>query len=284
MTDPPRHPRRSVPVVILDAALAAYGRVRGSTAGVALTAMIVAVAVVVLVALLSGTDGAAPPAGQGSSPAAISPPSGGVPSSPEPGADPTPDPTPDPTGPVAEPTVPPALPYPPGPSLPEVAGGSGDHPAGPRSSRPGGARPTPRPGPSGPRPVPPPATPPGTPPATPPAAPSPCPEPLTARYAITAQGPGHSGYEVAVVLTNPGAIDVDGWALRFGFARATVPVIGLSGVKVTKHGLTRVLTPTGTTATVRAGRSVRVSFRVGGTTLLSPPTSCTIDGRPCAES
>jgi hypothetical protein len=292
MTEPSRRPRRTVPVLVLDAVLAAPGRLRRRavlTAGAAVLA-----AAVGLAAFLPGPDAATPPAGQGTPPAAVgSPPDGDGPTA-EPTLEPTPEPTPEPAAPP-EPGM-----FEPPRDEPDGSPGSraATHPTG---WRPGGSAGTPpRPGPADPttaRPTPSPTkptptrpphpTPAPTPPPTPRPTPTPKPTPpdrparLVAWYATTALARG--GYQVTVTIRNPGQVDVRGWMLRLTIPGARRPIVNVIGAEVTRHAAVLVFTPTAATKTVHAGRSVRVSFQVRGAKLhLDAPTACTIDGRPCA--
>jgi hypothetical protein len=76
---------------------------------------------------------------------------------------------------------------------------------------------------------------------------------------------------------------VRGWVLRLTIPDARRPIVKVTGADVSRHAAIRVFTPTDATRTVRAGRTVRVTFQVRGAKLhAAAPTACTINGRPCA--
>lgn len=109
------------------------------------------------------------------------------------------------------------------------------------------------------------------------------PKPLAARYATTEGGQALLvGYRATVTVTNPGATAVRGWRVTVTLPRKTLTVAEVSGAVAKQDGTTWTFTPAESTTTVPPGGSIQVSFRVGGATLAdAAPTGCTIDGRAC---
>jgi hypothetical protein len=271
MTEPTRRPRRSVPVVILDAALGAVARVRAVAARpsvwVALGAVVAAGALLAVIFALVGARHGPAPLGIGNSPTTEPTPATGEtpgtdPAEPAPGA-------PVPTGAAA----PGSRANPPGPLRPAGGPAGGVGGAAPVYN----AAPTPRPA-DPPGAAPPPAAPP--PAAPPPAAPQPV--PLTARYAA-AKAEGLLGYHATVTITNPGGASVSGWLLVVKLPATALTMSDVSGATASRSGSTWTFTPTSDTRTVPAGESVRVRYLVRDAPLLSgAPRACTIDGARCS--
>jgi hypothetical protein len=243
MTDMRQRMRRTLPVIILDAALAVVAALHSGhlpwsgkvgkrrAAAIWMTAAgaaAVAGTITLVVGFLHSPGGLAPL---------------GVASPPPPAA--------------IEP--PPSRPSP-SPSTQPGVDGIGASPAVPRTPGPSTTPPV-----SGP-----PTTPPGT------------PAPLTARYAPTQGGQALLSYRATVTIANPGARPTAGWLLTITLPRPTLTITDVSGATVRQDDSTWTFTPDAGTAAVPAGGTMQISFQVRGATLVSAaPTACTIDGRPC---
>ena len=108
--------------------------------------------------------------------------------------------------------------------------------------------------------------------------------PLTARYAATEGGTGLLSYRAGVTISNPGPIATEGWQLTLQLPRPTLTIARVSGATASQDGKVWTFVPDATTGTVAAGGSVLVSFEVRGATLLAAaPEDCRIDDRQCAS-
>jgi hypothetical protein len=116
----------------------------------------------------------------------------------------------------------------------------------------------------------------GSSPRRPPAAPT----ALTARYAT--EESTLVNYIGSVAIANPGRATTVGWTVTITLPRQTLTVGAVAGAKVRRDGANWIFEPDQSTRQVPAGGSVRLRFRVDGTTVGSTPTACTIDGHPCA--
>jgi hypothetical protein len=133
-------------------------------------------------------------------------------------------------------------------------------------------------------------TPAGTPTSAPPGIPDPSVSPsppqtrpaqpaLTASYSTTNRtGPGPIGYHVMVSVSNPGNSPITGWQVVFGLPPGQ-SVSKVAGVDYHQNDTQVTFTPKDATSTVNPGQTQSFKFDVTGSE--EPPTSCTINGRPC---
>ncbi|QGN45573.1 cellulose binding domain-containing protein [Micromonospora sp. WMMD558] len=132
---------------------------------------------------------------------------------------------------------------------------------------------------SGPSRTPPPASPSATPaPSSAPAAP-PAPVALTAAFAVT--DTALLSYRAAVTIGNPGSGPVPGWTLVITLPEESLHVTAVEGARASRDGANWTFVPDGPGGQVPGQGSLRVSFRVSGSSVSSLPTACTIDGAAC---
>ncbi|MEU5907275.1 cellulose binding domain-containing protein [Micromonospora sp. NPDC047467] len=88
-------------------------------------------------------------------------------------------------------------------------------------------------------------------------------------------------YGAAVTVRNPGPVPSARWTLAITLPRESLRVSSVEGAQVTHDGPVWTFVPDGGTGQVPGGASVRVTFRVNGSTVGAAPTACTIDGVSC---
>ncbi|MGI5520172.1 cellulose binding domain-containing protein [Micromonospora sp. CA-259024] len=135
----------------------------------------------------------------------------------------------------------------------------------------------------------PPAATPAT-PATPTPEPSttPSPTPTTASPTLTALRADFAiadnallSYGAAVTISNPGPVPVPQWKLAVTLPRESLRVSSVEGAQVSQDGAVWTFVPVEGAGQVPGNASVRVTFRVNGSTVGSTPKACTIDGTAC---
>ncbi|MGQ5261375.1 cellulose binding domain-containing protein [Micromonospora sp. ZYX-F-536] len=137
------------------------------------------------------------------------------------------------------------------------------------------------------RPTPPPATPTAEPSTSTHASPpstastaSPTPAPLRADFAIAENA--LLSYGAAVTISNPGPVPVTEWTLVVTLPRDSLRVSSVEGARASQDGAVWTFVPDGSAGQVPGSASVRVTFRVNGSTVGSAPTACTVNGAACA--
>ncbi|MFF0370003.1 MULTISPECIES: cellulose binding domain-containing protein [unclassified Micromonospora] len=136
------------------------------------------------------------------------------------------------------------------------------------------------------RPVPPQATaaPPTPEPSTSTTAPTPVTAPptpaaLRADFAIAENA--LLSYGAAVTISNPGEAPVARWKLAITLPRESLRVSSVEGATASQDGAVWTFVPDGSAGQVPGSASVRVTFRVNGSSIGSTPTACTIDEVAC---
>ncbi|MET8353144.1 cellulose binding domain-containing protein [Micromonospora sp. NPDC005206] len=136
------------------------------------------------------------------------------------------------------------------------------------------------------RPVPPQATaaPPTPEPSTSTTAPTPVTAPptpaaLRADFAIAENA--LLSYGAAVTISNPGEAPVARWKLAITLPRESLRVSSVEGATASQDGAVWTFVPDGSAGQVPGSPSVRVTFRVNGSSIGSTPTACTIDEVAC---
>ncbi|MEU4623316.1 cellulose binding domain-containing protein [Actinoplanes sp. NPDC023801] len=110
------------------------------------------------------------------------------------------------------------------------------------------------------------------------------PVPLTAGYTTTPYVVGLLGYRTEVTVANPGVASRTGWTLTVTLPRSTLWIDDVKGATVTRQDAVWTLVPDGTTASIKPGEQVSVSFEVHGATLIdAAPEDCRLDGVPCTS-
>ncbi|NJP35713.1 cellulose binding domain-containing protein [Micromonospora thermarum] len=126
-----------------------------------------------------------------------------------------------------------------------------------------------------------------TPPARPSATPAPSsataapptPSALTAAFAVT--DTALLSYRAAVTIGNPGSGPVPSWTLVITLPEESLHVTAVEGARASRDGATWTFVPDGPAGQVPSRGSVRVSFRVSGSSVSSLPTACAVDGAAC---
>ncbi|TDB77518.1 cellulose binding domain-containing protein [Micromonospora sp. KC723] len=124
-----------------------------------------------------------------------------------------------------------------------------------------------------------PASPSGPPVAGPPSATATA-TPLRAEFTIESRT--LFGYRAAVTISNPGSNPTVGWTLVVTLPRESSEVSAVTGARVTRSGASWTFVPDETTERVVGAGSVQVTFRVSGSVTNAPPTGCAVDGTACA--
>ncbi|MBQ0902178.1 cellulose binding domain-containing protein [Micromonospora sp. U21] len=120
---------------------------------------------------------------------------------------------------------------------------------------------------------------PSTTPTPTPATAPPTPAALRADFAIAENS--LLSYGAAVTISNPGQVPVAQWKLAVTLPRESLRVSSVEGAQASQDGAVWTFVPDGSTGQVPDSTSVRVTFRVDGSSIGSAPTACTIDGVAC---
>ncbi|WP_157743329.1 cellulose binding domain-containing protein [Micromonospora coriariae] len=111
------------------------------------------------------------------------------------------------------------------------------------------------------------------------AAAPPTPAALRADFAIAENA--LLSYGAAVTISNPGEVPVARWKLTVTLPRESLRVSSVEGATASQDGAAWTFVPDGSAAQVPGSASVRVTFRVNGSSIGSTPTACTIDEAAC---
>jgi cytoskeletal protein RodZ len=105
---------------------------------------------------------------------------------------------------------------------------------------------------------------------------------LTASYRLSSITVGLLGYRMTTTVANPGEAVQEGWTVTVTLPRSTLRVAGVKGATAVQDGSVWTFTPDATTARVPADGSIELAFEVRGATLIDgTPRECRIDGNPC---
>ncbi|MFD6567913.1 cellulose binding domain-containing protein [Micromonospora profundi] len=107
----------------------------------------------------------------------------------------------------------------------------------------------------------------------------PTPSALAAEFAV--EDNALLSYGAAVTISNPGPAPSARWTLTVTLPRESLRVSSVQGAQVSHDGAVWTFVPDGGTGQVPGSASVRVTFRVNGSTVGATPTACTIDGVAC---
>ncbi|MFF0174289.1 cellulose binding domain-containing protein [Micromonospora profundi] len=107
----------------------------------------------------------------------------------------------------------------------------------------------------------------------------PTPAALAAEFAV--EDNALLSYGAAVTISNPGSVPSERWTLTVTLPRESLRVSSVQGAQVSHDGAVWTFVPDGRSGQVPGSASVRVTFRVNGSTVGATPTACTIDGVAC---